>query len=359
MRRLTTLDGATVLAAWERMPSGWTVTIGVPVGVLDAPLQRSFGGLLAFGAVVLAAGVVLSVLLGRRISAAIEAVATDARSLADGEPIAERRSSIRQVSMLFASLREASRVQRDKEHAREQAVEALREADRRKDEFLAMLAHELRNPLAPLRNALKVLERETLSIHGQHALRMCDRQSAQLARLVGDLLDVSRITRGTIGLRLEWVTIGTIVHHGVDVFADECERRGHRVRVLLPPEPLRVRADPVRLTQIVENLLHNACKYTPDGGEIRIEVDGDAVDARIRVIDTGIGIDPERQAGIFELFSQVDSAIDRSQGGLGIGLALARRLTALHGGSLSVESAGAGAGATFTVVLPRDGPAGA
>jgi len=357
MRRLTTLDGATVLAAWERMPSGWTVTIGVPVGVLDAPLQRSFGGLLAFGAVVLAAGVVLSVLLGRRISAAIEAVATDARSLADGEPIAERRSSIRQVSMLFASLREASRVQRDKEHAREQAVEALREADRRKDEFLAMLAHELRNPLAPLRNAINVLSRTLPGGTPQHrAVEMSDRQVRRLTRLVDDLLDVSRITQGKIALHREPIAIADAVGEAADAVRPAIEARGLRLTVRLPERGPIVQADAVRLAQVFENLLSNASKYTDPGGEIEVavdEVDADGGAVRVHVRDTGIGLPPDQLERVFELFTQVDGSRDRAQGGLGIGLSLVRQLVALHGGTVTASSDGIGRGACFVVTLPR------
>ncbi len=353
-RRLVTLDGAAVLAAWERMPSGWTVTIGVPVGVFDTPLRRSFGGLLAFGLVVLAVGVMLSLLLGRRISAAIDAVAADARGLADGDPIAARRSSIRQVSTLFASLREASRVQREKEQAREQAVAALREADRRKDEFLAMLAHELRNPLAPLRNAIGVLSR-TLPEGTPHrqTVEMSDRQVRRLTRLVDDLLDVSRITQGKIALHREPVPIAEAVADAAEAVRPSIEQRRQRLTVRLPETAPVVLADGVRLAQVFENLLSNASKYTDAGGAIDVEVDdaGDAVSVRVR--DTGIGLPPDQLERVFELFTQVDSSRDRAQGGLGIGLSLVRQLVELHGGTVSASSDGPGRGASFVVTLPR------
>jgi signal transduction histidine kinase len=353
-RRLVTLDGAAVLAAWERMPSGWTVTIGVPVGVADAPLQRSFGGLLAFGLVVLALGVGLSLSLGRRISAAIDAVATDARGLADGDPIAERRSSIRQVSTLFASLREASRVQRDKEHAREYAVEALREADRRKDEFLAMLAHELRNPLVPLRNAMNVLSRTLPGGTPQRlAVEMSDRQVRRLTRLVDDLLDVSRITQGKIALHRGPVSVADAVADAVEAVRPAIEQRRQRLGLRLPDTAPVVLADGVRLAQVFENLLSNASKYTDPGGEIEVEVE-DAPDAvRVRVCDTGIGLPPDQLERVFELFTQVESSRDRAQGGLGIGLSLVRQLVELHGGTVSASSEGPGRGACFVVALPR------
>jgi signal transduction histidine kinase len=353
-RRLVTLDGAAVLAAWKRMPSGWTVTIGVPVGVFDAPLQRWLGGLLAFGLVVFALGVGLSLMLGRRISAAIDAVATDARSLADGDAIAERSSSIRQVSTLFASLREASRVQREKEQAREHAVEALREADRRKDEFLAMLAHELRNPLAPLRNAMSVLSRTLPEGTAQRrAVEMSDRQVRRLTRLVDDLLDVSRITQGKIALHREPVSIAEAVADAVESVRPAIEQRRQRLGLRLPDTAPVVLADGVRLAQVFENLLSNASKYTDPGGEIEVEVE-DAPDAvRVRVRDTGIGLPPDQLERVFELFTQVDSSRDRAQGGLGIGLSLVRQLVELHGGTVGASSDGPGRGACFVVALPR------
>jgi signal transduction histidine kinase len=352
--RLVTLDGAAVLAAWERMPSGWTVTIGVPVAVFDAPLQRSFGGLLAFGLVVLAAGVGLSLMLGRRISAAIDAVATDARTLADGDPIAERRSSIRQVSTLFASLREASRAQRDKEQAREQAVEALREADRRKDEYLAMLAHELRNPLAPLRNAMGVLSRTLPAGTSQRqAVEMSDRQVRRLTRLVDDLLDVSRISQGKIALHREPVSIAAAVADAVEAVRPAIEERRQRLSLRLPDSAPVVFADGVRLAQVFENLLSNASKYTDPGGVIEVAVEDPPDAVRVRVRDTGIGLPPDQLERVFELFTQVDSSRDRAQGGLGIGLSLVRQLVELHGGTVTASSDGPGRGACFVVAMPR------
>ena len=238
---------------------------------------------------------------------------------------------------------------------RRQNEEALREADRAKDEFLAMLAHELRNPLAPIVNAHRLLERDgTLSARGRDALSMAQRHTGHMRRLVDDLLEVSRVTRGKIEIRPEPVDVATAIRHAVDSLAPESEARRHRVGVRLPPEPIRLLADPTRLAQILENLLHNACKYTPDGGEIRIEAARDGVEVAIRITDDGIGIDPAKQSRLFELFHQVDPTLNRSHGGLGIGLALVRRLVELHAGSVSVHSLGLGAGSTFTVRLPVD-----
>jgi signal transduction histidine kinase len=354
--RLTTLDGARVLAAWQRMPSGWTMTIGVPVDVFDAPLRRSIGVLLGFGLAVLAAGVVVSRLLAGAITGVVESVGCDARALAAGEPIEPAaRSSIRQIDALYASLREASRLQRDKERAREQAVAALREADRRKDEFLAMLAHELRNPLAPLRNAIALLSRTLGPGTAQRqSLEMADRQVRQLTRLVDDLLDVSRITQGKITLHREQLAVCAVVAEAVEAIRPVVEQRGQRLSLRLPPESPTVRADPLRLAQVLENLLSNASKYTDPGGAIDVEVEAADDEVAIRVRDTGIGLPPEQLERVFELFTQVDAGSDRTQGGLGIGLSLVRQLVAMHGGRVTAHSDGPGRGACFVVRLPRE-----
>ena len=240
----------------------------------------------------------------------------------------------------------------------QQLVDSLRQADRAKDEFLAMLAHELRNPLAPLTNALKLLERDApLAASHRRALAIAQRQTAQLTRLVDDLLEVSRITRGKIELRCEPTLVAAAVYNAAESVAGAIEARGQRLHVALPSATGRIRADPARLAQVLENLLTNASKYTPDGGTIRVEVEEDAHAVVIRVADDGIGIEPDKLAQVFELFAQIDATLDRAQGGLGIGLALVRRLVALHGGSVTAESAGRGRGATFTVRLPRGGPA--
>jgi len=238
---------------------------------------------------------------------------------------------------------------------RDALIERLREADVAKDEFLAMLAHELRNPLAPIRNAIALLGRESLTAPADRALVMSRRQLAHLVRLVDDLLEVARVSRGKIELRPEPVMLQHVVHSVVDGLAESLEQRRQIIRVRMPERPLRIVADPVRLAQVIDNLLTNASKYTNAGGEIAVRArqDGDAV--RIDVRDTGIGIAPEHLPRLFTLFSQVDTAIDRSRGGLGIGLALVRRLVELHGGTVEAHSDGPGRGSTFTVHLPLSG----
>jgi PAS domain S-box-containing protein len=490
--RLQTLDGAKVLAAWQRMPSGWTVTIGVPTDVYDAPLRRSLVTLVGFGTIVLAGGVLLSLLLGRRISSVIGSVGSDARALVEGAPVPPRRSSITQLSTLFDSLSEASRLQRDNAVAREQAVEALRaseqrlqlaidateagtfdwdvigerlswsgrtrvlfglaadapidaktffasvhpddlgrvhadidqalagerdgrllmeyrvrqadgqvrwldargqahfgvvggrrrairlvgvvidqterqlriealrEADRRKDEFLAMLAHELRNPLAPLRNAITLLERLVpAGTTARTAVEMSDRQVRHMTRLVNDLLDVSRITQGKIELRREPVVVASAVRDAVDAIGPTVAQRDQRLTVRMPEAPPTILADAVRIAQVLENLLSNASKYTDSGGSIDLCVEEDGQEVVIRVTDTGIGIEPDHLAQVFELFTQIDATMDRAEGGLGIGLSLVRRLVEMHDGTVTAHSAGRGCGTSFVVRLPRSETEGA
>jgi PAS domain S-box-containing protein len=230
----------------------------------------------------------------------------------------------------------------------------LRDADRRKDEFLAMLAHELRNPLAPLTNVLRLLGRSAaLGESEQGLLAVAERQRAQLARLVDDLLDVSRITRGKIALRCEPMSVPSAVRDAIESVRSGIEARGQRVGLELDGRPADIVADPARIAQILENLLHNASKYTAAGGTIRVVVAERDDTVEIRVEDDGIGIDPANLERLFEPFAQLDTSLERSTGGLGIGLALVRRLAELHGGTAAAASEGLGRGARFSVRLPR------
>ena len=239
---------------------------------------------------------------------------------------------------------------------RRRNAEALKEADRRKDEFLAMLAHELRNPLAPLMNSAHLLERlggddERLTRIGE----MVGRQVTHMARLIDDLLDVSRVTRGKILLKKERLELAPIIHNAIETVRPLIESRRHRLTVSLPPAPLRVYADATRLTQVIGNLLDNAAKYTEDGGWIQVSAEPAGSEVVIRVRDNGMGISPELLPHVFELFTQDERSLDRAKGGLGIGLALVRSLVELHGGSVHAASAGPGLGSEFSVRLPAAG----
>jgi signal transduction histidine kinase/DNA-binding response OmpR family regulator len=229
----------------------------------------------------------------------------------------------------------------------------IQESDRRKNEFLAMLAHELRNPLAPIRNACQILRLlGTDNLELATARDMIERQVQHLVRLVDDLLDISRITRGKIQLRAEPTQVANIMTRALEVSRPLMEERGQHLSVRGPSEPLWIRADPVRLAQVLANLLNNAAKYTAEGGRICLSADRENGQAVFRVRDTGIGIPAEMLPCIFDLFTQVERSLDRSQGGLGIGLTLVKRLVELHGGTVEAASAGAGRGSEFTVRLP-------
>jgi len=232
--------------------------------------------------------------------------------------------------------------------------EALREADRRKDEFLATLAHELRNPLAPIRHATLILESPAASAEQRHWGRaVIARQVQHMALLLDDLLDVSRITRGRLELKREVVSIDALINAAIETARPLIEQRQHHLTVQLPSEPLLLDVDPLRVSQALSNLLTNAAKYTDPGGQIRIDVRHEGRDLTIAVHDTGIGLTESALSRVFEMFSQMESALERSQGGLGIGLALVRGLITLHGGTITAQSAGLGKGSTFTIHLPE------
>ncbi|HYX23421.1 MAG TPA: ATP-binding protein [Thermoanaerobaculia bacterium] len=232
-------------------------------------------------------------------------------------------------------------------------VEELAAADRRKDEFLATLAHELRNPLAPLRHALQLLRlAEDDPNLRRKASGVMERQLAQMVRLIDDLLDVSRITRNKLQLRKERVELATAVQSALEAVRPLVETAGHEVTVALPPEPVHLDADLTRLTQIFTNLLNNAVKYTEAGGHIRLAAERQGGEAVVSIHDSGIGISAEHLPHLFEMFSQVAPALERSTGGLGIGLALVRGLVELHGGSVAAHSAGLGQGSELVVRLP-------
>jgi signal transduction histidine kinase/DNA-binding response OmpR family regulator len=226
-------------------------------------------------------------------------------------------------------------------------------ADRQKNEFLSMLAHELRNPLAPIRNAIEVMKlRGELPHELGWARDVIDRQNRQLSRLVDDLLDVSRITRGKIELRTQPLEMAAVVAQAVEASRPFIESKRHDLSVTVSPDPLHLVGDPARLAQVLTNLLINAAKYTEEGGRITLSAHRDGLDVVVAIRDTGIGIPPDMLKSVFDLFIQVEQAIDRSQGGLGVGLTLVRRLVEMHGGSVSATSAGLGQGSEFVVRIP-------
>jgi signal transduction histidine kinase len=232
--------------------------------------------------------------------------------------------------------------------------EALRNADRRKDEFLAMLGHELRNPLAPIRNALQVMHKPGVSDSVvKRAHEIIDRQVERLTRLVDDLLDVSRIVYGKISLRETMFEIATVINHAVEGSLPLIEARNQNLAVHIPREPLWIKGDLVRLDQVISNLLNNAAKYSDAGARIGLDVLASEQWVSVRVKDNGIGITAELLPHVFDLFTQADHSLARTQGGLGLGLTLVKRLVEMHGGRVEVRSEGPGRGSEFLVHLPR------
>jgi PAS domain S-box-containing protein len=245
---------------------------------------------------------------------------------------------------------------------RKRAEEALRAADRRKDEFMAMLGHELRNPLGPIRNAVMILNLiGSQEPEPREARAMIERQVKHMARLIDDLLDVSRIARGKIRLRTERCDLGRIVRDTASDYRPVLEAAGLALEVDIPAEPLWIRGDATRLSQVLGNLLHNAQKFTDAGGRVAVRAAAEpgGTRAEVTVRDTGIGIDPDVLARMFDAFSQADTSLDRARGGLGLGLALVKGLVELHGGEVQASSEGVGRGAEFTIRLPLDVPAAA
>jgi PAS domain S-box-containing protein len=233
------------------------------------------------------------------------------------------------------------------------AEDALKDADRRKDEFLAMLAHELRNPLAPIRNGLHILRMSDVDAATTERVQvLMEQQVRNLTRLVDDLLDVSRITRGKIQLQKETIDLATVLDHAVETVRPLVDAAKHELSVSIPHDALMLDADPTRLEQIVTNLLTNAAKYTQPGGHIWLTAERDNSDVVVRVRDSGIGMSDELLPHIFDMFTQADRTLDRSQGGLGIGLTLVRRLVELHGGAVLAHSDGPDKGSEFMVRLP-------
>ncbi len=231
---------------------------------------------------------------------------------------------------------------------------ALLEADRRKDEFLATLAHELRNPLAPIRNAVRILDSDAADERQRKWGReVIARQVQRMSLLLDDLLDVSRITRGQLELKKDYVDLRHVVSDAVETARPLLEAKQHRLQVSLPAENVKLEADPLRLSQVIGNLLTNAAKYTDAGGQITLTARIANGELEISIRDTGIGLTKESMPGLFTMFSQVNSAIDRAEGGLGIGLALVKGLVTLHGGRVEVRSEGLGRGSEFIVHLPH------
>ncbi len=235
---------------------------------------------------------------------------------------------------------------------RKRAEQGLLDADRRKNEFLAMLAHELRNPLAPIRNGVRILEQGVDPTRLAPIVEMMHRQVDIMTRLIEDLLDVSRVSQGKIDLRRERIDLIEVLRQAIDANRPAIERHKHELTLTLPGRPVYLQADATRLAQVLGNLLNNACKFTNRGGHIHVIVELRGAETQVRVRDSGIGLSAEQVPRVFDLFAQADTSLERPESGLGIGLTLVKRLVEMHGGSVRVASEGLGHGAEFIVQLP-------
>ncbi len=357
---LTGPDGVERLHRFARVGnnglSDYTVTIGLPVDDITASARHDqILDLLALSATLLlamlAAWFVGDVLVLRRV----KRLATTANSIASGTLGA--RSGIvygkEEISELARSLDAMAEALQEKEAQHLKADSQLREADRRKDEFLAMLAHELRNPLAPISAGAQLLQSGHAGADAvQRTAGIIVRQVRHMTRLVDDLLDVSRVTRGLVTLTRAPLDMAAVVADAVEQAEPLMQARQHSFGVALPDQPLVVNGDHKRLVQVLVNVLNNAAKYTPPGGEIQLAARAEDGQVRLTISDNGIGMSPELRGRVFDLFAQADRNSDRSQGGLGLGLALVKSLVELHGGSVAVASEGERQGSVFTISLP-------
>ena len=349
------------------------VESGVPVGAVYLDVRYNLYGRLAqFSAILgivfvaaLALALFLSTALQRSITRPIQDITEAARRVIERGDYSVRvpKRTDDETGLLadafnqmLAEIDRRSREVAAQMHERQQAEEALRVADRRKDEFLATLAHELRNPLAPVRNAVEILRMKNSADPDLARSRdVIARQVAQMARLLDDLLDVSRITRNKLELRKQPVTLAAVIDSAVETSRPLVDAAGHRLEVSLP-KPVYIDGDATRLAQVFANLLNNAAKYTPRGGSIGVHAERQGHEVVVAVKDNGIGFAPEMRPRLFEMFSQAAPALERSQGGLGIGLSLVKALVEMHGGSVQAHSQGPGTGSEFIVRLPLMAP---
>ena len=355
----TTLEGVPVYTVFRRSAlTGWTVAIGLPTSAIDAPVRRSYAALGTALALSLVVGLSAALLAGRAITRPMRELERASVAVSRGEIPPPPRTRLPEIRNAAAALIEAQiereRLLRSERHARVQEREArvlAENANRAKDEFLAMLGHELRNPLAAITNAAHLLElpKATAALQDE-AKRIIRRQAQHLGRITEDLLDAGRVVMGKVTLTRAPHDFARIVTHVVDTLRGTGALSLHSVT--LHADSVWVDADATRLEQIAGNLVGNAVKYTPEHGTIAVNVAREGADAVLRVRDDGVGIDADLLARVFDLFVQGPQTVERSQGGLGIGLTLVRRLAELHGGTVAAFSEGAGRGSEFVVRLP-------
>jgi signal transduction histidine kinase/ActR/RegA family two-component response regulator len=351
-------EGRRVYGAFTRAPrSRWVAGVAVPVSVVESDFKRSMTLLGLLAVLVLALGGGAAYVIARRIARDITVATNAADALATGQEPMLPPTSVAEMQRLADAIVRASDLLKERERERDARVsraDAARAeaeaADRAKDEFMAMLGHELRNPLAPALTALHLVRQQA----GSYAAQECEiveRQVRHLARLVDDLLDVSRVRRGSIDLRRERVAVSAVIARAVEMAGPLVEARAHALTIDVPTD-LRVDGDPQRLAQVFTNIIGNAAKYTEPGGRIVVSARRDEGWIVIDCRDNGIGIRADLLSRVFDLFVQGDRALDRRQGGLGLGLGVARTLVERHGGTIEAHSDGPGRGSTFVVRLP-------
>jgi signal transduction histidine kinase/CheY-like chemotaxis protein len=356
--RDVSLEGIDVYGAFSRAPmSGWIAGVGVPASIVDARFRESMVALAAMALLLLAVGGGGAYFISRRISRDLRQSAAAAEAIASGRHPSRAGSRVTELQRLLdalaqsAALLETRQRERDEQLTRANAARAEAEAaDRAKDEFLAMLGHELRNPLAPALTAIHLMKTRG-GADTTRERQVIERQIRHMARLVDDLLDVSRLRRGAIELRRERFELADAIARAVEMASAVFAEKQHHLDVEVPAR-LEIHADRIRIAQVLANLLSNAAKYSEPGAQIQLRVREEHAQVVIECRDTGIGMPAELVPRVFDLFVQGERGLDRPQGGLGLGLAVARTLVELHGGTIGATSAGTGQGSTFIVRLP-------
>jgi signal transduction histidine kinase len=354
----TTRDGEPVYAAFSRSAYGWTAVVVVPRGVLDAPLRGSMRAVLTGGALLMISGLVVALLISRRLSADFAAATSAAEAVAEGRSVPERRMHVAETERLqqslvtAASLLEKRGRERDDEIARaDSARKEAEEANQTKDQFLAVLGHELRNPLAPALTALELMKARNPDTFKRER-EVLERQVAHMSRLVNDLLDVSRLARGKVQLDRRRFELKEAVDRAVDMARPLIVQHEHAIDVSVPATGLMLDADIDRIVQVLSNLLTNAAKYSTNGGHISLSASSSGASVIVMCEDDGPGIPAGLAPQLFDTFAQGPRALDRREGGLGLGLALARTFTELHGGTIRYETRVPGGGSRFVITLP-------
>jgi signal transduction histidine kinase len=354
----TTREGEQVYAASSRSKYGWTAVVAVSRATADAPLNASITGVLAGGTVLMMCGLAAVLVISRRLSGDLAAATTAAEAVAAGGRVEQATAHVAETHRLqralttAATLLEKRALERDEQVRRADAARTeAEEANRTKDQFLAVLGHELRNPLAPALTALELMKARDANAFKRER-QVLERQIAHMARLVNDLLDVSRLARGKIQLDRRRFELREAIDRAVDMARPLLDQQRHSLDVQVPATGLAIDADLDRIVQVLSNLLTNAAKYTPPGGRVALAASAAADRAVVTCEDNGPGVPPELVPKLFDTFAQGPRALDRREGGLGLGLALARTFTELHNGTIRVEALAGEKWSRFVVTLP-------